>query len=70
MAFIQCIKSYVLISEQRERSKRSEANNRGLFEIPRYLYIYIYIHIYILCYLKWARSALRELWLKVWGSSC
>ena len=22
------------------------------------------------CYLKWARSALRDLWLEVWGSSC
>ena len=26
-----------------ERRERSEANNRILFEIPRYLYIYIYI---------------------------
>ena len=26
-----------------------------------------YIIIY---YLKWARSALRDLWLEVWGSSC
>ena len=26
-----------------ERRERSEANNRVLFEIPRYLYIYIYI---------------------------
>ena len=36
-----------LIAERRERSERSEANNRVLFEIPRYLYIYIYIYIYI-----------------------
>ena len=35
----------VVIAERRERSKRSEANNRVLFEIPRYLYIYIYIYI-------------------------
>ena len=26
-----------------ERRERSEANNRILFEMPRYLYIYIYI---------------------------
>ena len=31
----------LLIAERRERSERSEANNRVLFEIPRYLYIYI-----------------------------
>ena len=31
-----------IIAERRERSERSEANNRVLFEIPRYLYIYIY----------------------------
>ena len=23
-----------------------------------------------ICYLKWARSALRDLWLEGWGSSC
>ena len=34
-----------IIAERRERSERSEANNRVLFEIPRYLYIYIYIYI-------------------------
>ena len=38
---------HVIIAERRERSERSEANNRVLFEIPRYLYIYIYIYIYI-----------------------
>ena len=32
-----------MIAERRERSERSEANNRVLFEILRYLYIYIYI---------------------------
>ena len=38
----------IIIAERRERSERSEANNRVLFEIPRYLYIYIYIiYIYI-----------------------
>ena len=31
---------------------------------------YIYIYMYNICYLKWARSALRDLWLEVWGSSC
>ena len=31
----------LLIAERRERSERSEANNRVLFEIPRYLYIYL-----------------------------
>ena len=36
-----------IIAERRERSERSEANNRVLFEIPRYLYIYIYNYIYI-----------------------
>ena len=36
----------VIIAERRERSERSEANNRVLFEIPRYLYIYnIYIYV-------------------------
>ena len=35
----------LLIAEGRERSERREANNRVLFEIPRYLYIYIYIYI-------------------------
>ena len=35
-------KYYIIIAERRERSERSEANNRVLFEIPRYLYIYIY----------------------------
>ena len=34
-----------IIAERRERSERSEANNRVLFEIPRYLCIYIYIYI-------------------------
>ena len=41
-----------IIAERRERSERSEANNRVLFEIPRYLYIYIYIiyiYIYYIC---------------------
>ena len=28
-----------------ERHERSEANNRVLFEIPRYLYIYIYMSV-------------------------
>ena len=35
----------VFIAERRERSERSEANNRVLFEIPRYLYIYIYMSV-------------------------
>ena len=30
------------VAERRERSERSEANDRGLFEI--FVYIYIYIH--------------------------
>ena len=34
-----------IIAERRERSERSEANNRVLFEIPRYLYIYIYMSV-------------------------
>ena len=37
----------LFVAERRERSERSEANNRVLFEIPQYLYIYIYIYIYI-----------------------
>ena len=36
---------YINIAERRERSKRSEANNGGLFEIPRYLCIYIYMSV-------------------------
>ena len=34
-----------IIAEQREHSEQSEANNRILFEIPRYLYVYIYIYM-------------------------
>ena len=45
-----------LIAERRERSERSEANNRVLFEIPRYLYIYMYNYIYI--YICLSASAL------------
>ena len=37
----QYIYHNTIIAERRERSERSEANNRVLFEIPRYLYIYI-----------------------------
>ena len=37
----------LFIAERRERSERSEANNRVLLEIPRYLYIYVYIYTYI-----------------------
>ena len=44
MSYALCV---CLVAERRERSERSEANNRVLFEIPRYLYIYIYIYIYI-----------------------
>ena len=44
---------HTIIAERRERS---EANNRVLFEIPRYLYIYNYI--YIIIYLS--ASALRK----------
>ena len=40
---------WVLIAERRERSERSKANDRVLFEIPRYLYIYIYIYILYIC---------------------
>ena len=32
-------------AEWHERSERSKANTRGLFETPRYLFIYIYIYI-------------------------
>ena len=35
----------LLIAEWRECS---EANNRSLFEIPRYLYIYIYIYVIVI----------------------
>ena len=44
---LSCINRCIIIAERRERSERSEANNRVLFEIPRYLYIYIYIYIYM-----------------------
>ena len=40
MSYALCV---CLVAERRERSERSEANNRVLFEIPRYLYIYIYV---------------------------
>ena len=39
--YIRAIHHLTIIAERRERSERSEANNRVLFEIPRYLYIYI-----------------------------
>ena len=45
----------MIIAERRERSERSEANNRVLFEIPRYLYIYIYIYIYVCLQVHCAR---------------
>ena len=45
MSYALCV-CLVIIAERRERSERSETNNRVLFEIPRYLYIYIY-YIYI-----------------------
>ena len=41
--YLVLYRTYRMIAERRERSERSEANNRVLFEIPRYLYIYIYI---------------------------
>ena len=37
----------IIIAERRERTERSQANNRGLFEILRYLYIYITCTVYI-----------------------
>ena len=37
---------YIIIAEQHEHS---EANNRVLFEIQRYLYIYIYVHLRVHC---------------------
>ena len=39
MSYALCV--CLVIAERRERSERSEAKNRVLFEIPRYLYIYI-----------------------------
>ena len=44
-ALCVCLVLSILIAERRERSERSEANNRVLFEIPRYLYIYIYMSV-------------------------
>ena len=41
--YIYTILYIYIIAERREHS---EANNRVLFEIPRYSYIYIYIYIY------------------------
>ena len=35
----------IIIGERCECSERSEANNRVLLEIPRYLYIYIYMSV-------------------------
>ena len=41
MSYALCVcLVYIIIAERRERS---EANNRVLFEIPRYLCIYIYM---------------------------
>ena len=55
MSYALCVcLVYCIIAERRERSERSEANNRVLFEIPRYLYInyiIIYIYIYIIIYI-------------------
>ena len=49
-----------LIAERRERSERSEANNRVLFEIPRYLYIYIYIYIYMYIYMSVCKCIVQD----------
>ena len=32
--------------------------------------MHISTDVHLICYLKWARSALRALWLEGWGSSC
>ena len=37
-----------IIAERRERSEGSEANNRVLFEILRYLYIYVCLTVHTL----------------------
>ena len=56
MSYALCVcLVHTIIAERRERSERSEANNRVLFEIPRYLYIYIY-NIYVCLQVHCARS--------------
>ena len=69
--------SKALVAERRERSERSEANNRVLFEIPRYLYIYIYIYIYNMSVCKCIvqdRAHLTQVLsrrpLRIWHTGC
>ena len=51
----------VIFAERRERSERSEANNRVLFEIPRYLYIYnIYIYMSVCTCIAQDRAHLTQ----------
>ena len=61
MSYALCVCLVYIIAERRERSERSEANNRVLFEIPRYLYIYIiYIYIYNYIYICLSARALHK----------
>ena len=60
-----------VIAEQRERS---EANNRVLFEIPRYLYIYIYIYMSVCKCIVQDRAHLTQVLsrrpLRIWHTGC
>ena len=57
-----------------ERHERSEANNRVLFEIPRYLYIYIYICLSVCTCIAQDRAHLTQVlsrWpLCIWNTGC
>ena len=52
LAFTANKRTLSIIAQRRERS---EANNRVLFEFPRYLYIYIYIYMSV-CNVHCTRS--------------
>ena len=56
MSYALCV--CLVIAERRERSERSEANNRVLFEIPRYLYIISIIIIRVHHVQKYTRAIL------------
>ena len=66
MSYALCV-CLVIIAERRERS---EANNRVLFEIPRYLYIYIYIYVCLQVHCAHLTQVLSRRPLRIWHTGC
>ena len=59
-----------MVAERRERSERSEANNRVLFEIPRYLYIYMSVCKCIVQDRAHLTQVLSRRPLRIWHTGC